>query len=222
MGKRSLQSEAIGQRYGGAVAPGRDLAYSRSASVSRAHQSLAAHQDESACVSCAYSRVDQGYGKGKGTVMSRKPPRRRAAPSSDPDELETTSHSDQDVDLGQVNRGVLWNRLALTQTQLAQMAGLSQRQISRWEAHGLLTPSSSVPGRYNGEDVERVILMQRAIARGYRPTRAAKLASIALTRQVDRDNFAPPSAIATRELLLQIEQSLATLHEMLFPDRAGP
>ncbi len=154
--------------------------------------------------------------------MSRQPPiRRRAIPSSDPDERETDSHSEQEIDLGYVNRGVLWNRLALTQSQLAQMAGLSQRQISRWAAHGLLTPSSSVPGRYNGADVERVILMQRAIARGFRPTRAAQLANIALARQADRDNFSPPSEIATRELLLHIEQSLATLREMLFPDRAG-
>ncbi len=147
------------------------------------------------------------------------PPRRAATPSSTSDELATAPHSEPDIDLGHVNRGILWSRLALTQTQLAQLAGLSQRQISRWAAHGLLPPSSGIPGRYNGEDVERVILMQRAIARGYRPTRAAQLASTALARQADRGDFAPPSESAAHELLFHIEQSMVTLREMLFPDR---
>jgi DNA-binding transcriptional MerR regulator len=154
--------------------------------------------------------------------MSRQlPARRGATSSSDGVELAAGRPSEPDIDLGHVNRGVLWSRLALTQTQLAQLAGLSQRQISRWAAHGLLPPSSGVPGRYNGEDVERVILMQRAIARGYRPRRAAQLASMALARQAGREDFAPPSEIAARELLVHVEQSLATLREMLFSDRTG-
>jgi hypothetical protein len=153
--------------------------------------------------------------QGRDLVMSRQLRARRDAPTPPADELVAAVVDAPD--LGQVDRGVLWQRLALTQTQLAQLAGLSQRQVSRWAAHGLLPASSGLPGRYNGPDVERVILMQRAVARGYRPTRAAQLADEALARE--RGNFASPVEPATYELLLSIEQSLAALRESLFPER---
>jgi hypothetical protein len=127
------------------------------------------------------------------------------------------------IDLGAVDRGTLWSRLMLTQTQLAELAGLSQRQVSRWVAHGLLIPSSRSPDRFNGDAVEKAILMQRAIKRGHRPTQASRIATLALARQMQSEHhFRVPLEPDVREKLLAAQTAIATALEILFPGGAAP
>ena len=126
------------------------------------------------------------------------------------------------LDLGRVDRGVLWSGLALTQTQVAELTGLSQRQVSRWVAHGLLVPSPHHPERFNGDAVEQAILMQRAIARGHRPTQASRLALLALSRQANEEQgFRVPLGNDVREKLLAAQTAILSALEILFPGGAA-
>lgn len=121
------------------------------------------------------------------------------------------------VELGPIDRGVLWGRLRLTQSQLAQLTGLSQRQISRWAAKGYLVAASGSTDRYNGDAVEQVVLMQRAIARGYAPAVAARMASEALAHREDQGNFSAPVSADVYEKLASAQRTLSAAIEVLFP-----
>jgi hypothetical protein len=124
---------------------------------------------------------------------------------------------DEPIDLGSVDRGLMWSRLALTQTQLAELVGLSPRQVSRWVQNGLLVPSSHNADRFNGDAVEVAILMQRAVAHGYRPRRAAQLARLALARQMGREGqFAVPTPDDVREKLIAAQTAIAVALDILF------
>lgn len=154
----------------------------------------------------------------------RKPePNVTATQSAETDDMGEVTEPEEaaqapDIDLGTVERGLLWGRLALTQTQLAELTGLSQRQISRWVAHGLLVPAPHHPDRFNGDAIEQAILMQRAIVRGYRPRQAARLASRALAQQTDHDtNFAVPAGPDAREKLLAARTAITAALDILFP-----
>lgn len=141
-----------------------------------------------------------------------------ASEAIEPAEAGADTEQDTVIDLGTIERGILWGRLALTQTQLAELTGLSQRQISRWVAHGLLVPSPHHPDRFNGDAIEQAILMQRAISQGYRPRRASRLASIALARQTEHDpNFPVPAAPDAREKLVAARTAIAAALDILFP-----
>ncbi len=139
-----------------------------------------------------------------------------------PERSEMAAQPGEAIDLGIVDRGVLWTRLALTQTQLAELAGLSQRQVSRWVSHGLLVPSSRDPDRFNGDAVEQAILMQRAIARGHRPTQASRIATLALAKRINDEGGprVPPSEDA-REKLLSAQTAILAALEILFPGGTG-
>lgn len=135
---------------------------------------------------------------------------------------EAATQPGEMIDLGPVDRGILWSRLALTQTQLAELAGLSQRQVSRWAARGLLVPSSRDPDRFNGDAVELAILMQRAIARGHRPTQASRIAQMALAKHVSgADELRVSAGPDVREKLLAAQAAIQTALEILFPGGAA-
>jgi hypothetical protein len=139
-----------------------------------------------------------------------------------PTRSEAAAQPGDMIDLGPVDRGILWSRLALTQTQLAELAGLSQRQVSRWAARGLLVPSSRDPDRFNGDSVELAILMQRAIVRGHRPTQAARMAQMALAKYLnDTDELRVSAGPDVREKLLAAQTAIQTALEILFPGGAA-
>ena len=46
------------------------------------------------------------------------------------------------------NRGALWSSLALTKTQLAELCGLTTREISHWTSQGYITASGRTLERY--------------------------------------------------------------------------
>ncbi len=64
------------------------------------------------------------------------------------------------------NRGALWLNLALTKTQLADLCGLTTRQIGYWTQRGYLSTSPSHPDRYNGNAVDLCILIKRGLDQG--------------------------------------------------------
>jgi hypothetical protein len=155
---------------------------------------------------------------GPATTTAEPSVSEEASEAIEPEEATAAAEQDRAIDLGTIERGILWGRLALTQTQLAELTGLSQRQISRWVAHGLLVPSPHHPERFNGDAIEQAILMQRAIALGNRPRRASRLASLALAQQTERDpNFPVPAAPDAREKLLAARTAITAALDILFP-----
>ena len=75
-----------------------------------------------------------------------------------------------------VNLSLLWSRLALTGTQLAQLTGLTRRQVEWWRRRGYLPPSPTAPDRFSGDAVTMALLMKQAVEAGHPPARAYELA----------------------------------------------
>ncbi len=82
------------------------------------------------------------------------------------------------------NRGALWLNLALTKTQLAELCGLSTRQIGYWTQRGYLNTSPSHPDRYNGNAVDLCILIKQGLDQGLRFQRALSHARRVLSEEV--------------------------------------
>jgi hypothetical protein len=82
------------------------------------------------------------------------------------------------------NRGALWLTLALTKTQLADLCGLTTRQIGYWTQRGYLSTSPSHPDRYNGNAVDLCILIKQGLEQGLTFQRALSHARRVLTQEV--------------------------------------
>ncbi len=87
------------------------------------------------------------------------------------------------------NRAALWASLSLTQTQVAALCGLSERQVGYWAAQGYLPRSPRDPERYSGDAVDMAILIKQGRQHGLSAYHAAERARAYLaaerTRQPD-------------------------------------
>jgi DNA-binding transcriptional MerR regulator len=72
----------------------------------------------------------------------------------------------RDFSFSPPNRGALWSMLALTKTQLAEICGLTTRQVSHWTSQGYITTSGRNPERYNGDAVDLCVLIKQGLASG--------------------------------------------------------
>ena len=119
------------------------------------------------------------------------------------------------------NRGALWSSLALTKTQLAELCGLTTRQISHWTSQGYITAAGREPERYNGNAIDICVLIKQALANGVPLRRAVALArgyiADELTRQPAAQIIVPPTLLDMREKLRGAEASIAAVLEVVEP-----
>jgi DNA-binding transcriptional MerR regulator len=131
----------------------------------------------------------------------------------------------RNVSLQAPDRGALWAQLALTQTQLAEMTGLTFRQVHHWAERGYLTPSPENPDRYNGDAVDLCVLIKQALRAGMSLHRAVPLAQAYVTEgladQLGREGVASTRVVevvaALREAQAGVETTLAVL-ELVVPE----
>lgn len=117
------------------------------------------------------------------------------------------------------NRGALWSMLALTKTQLAEICGLTTRQVSHWTSQGYITTSGRNPERYNGDAVDLCVLIKQGLSSGIPLKRSVGLArtyiAAELARQPSMNAFEPPALLDMREKLRGAEASIATVLEVV-------
>jgi DNA-binding transcriptional MerR regulator len=127
----------------------------------------------------------------------------------------------QEFTLSMPNRGALWARLALTKTQLAELCGLTARQVSHWTDRGYIPPSPHDPDRYGGDAVDLCVLIKQALQRGIPLRRAVALARAYVADDLAREPT--PAAIATPTLatvrgkLRDAEAAIAAVLEAVEP-----
>lgn len=133
------------------------------------------------------------------------------------------------VSLQAPDRGVLWAKLALTETQIAEMCGLTVRQVSHWAKQGYLTASPEHPDRYNGDAVDLCLLIKQARQAGLPLHLGVDLArayvAAELTGQLAPEDYATTrlTEIATdlRTAQQAINETLTVL-DLVAPAEAGP
>ena len=64
------------------------------------------------------------------------------------------------------DHGALWLRLRLTKRQVAELAGVTERQVGYWTARGYLPTAAGAAGGYNGDAVDLCALIRGALAQG--------------------------------------------------------
>ena len=64
------------------------------------------------------------------------------------------------------NRSALWSSLALTKAQLAELCGVTTRQVSHWTLKGYVATSSHHPDRYSGEAIDLCTLVKQGLDQG--------------------------------------------------------
>ncbi len=113
------------------------------------------------------------------------------------------------------NRGALWSMLALTKTQLAEICGLTTRQVSHWTMQGYITTSGRVKDRYNGEAVDLCILIKQGLSGGMPLKRSVRMArehlAAELALQPGMRAIAPPALLDMREELRGAQSSINTV-----------
>lgn len=127
----------------------------------------------------------------------------------------------KDFTLTPPNRGALWSSLALTKTQLAELCGLTTRQISHWTSQGYITAAGRNPERYNGDAIDFCVLIKQGLHNGLPLRRAVALARThiadELTRQPGMTAIIPPSLLDIREKLRGAEASIAAVLQAVEP-----
>jgi len=119
------------------------------------------------------------------------------------------------------NRGALWSSLALTKTQLAELCGLTTRQISHWTSQGYITASGRTPERYNGDAIDCCVLIKQRLMSGLPLGRAVAQArryiADELTRQPSLQALAPAALLDIREKLRGAEASISSVLQVVEP-----
>jgi hypothetical protein len=117
-----------------------------------------------------------------------------------------------------VNLALLWSRLALTATQLAQLTGLTRRQVEWWRQRGYLPPSPLAADRFSGDAITLALLMGQAVDAGHPPASAYRLATEHLARRLAAGLVeaaaADPSA-RSGAALLELQQRLLATHNTI-------
>lgn len=119
------------------------------------------------------------------------------------------------------NRGVLWSSLALTKTQVAELCGLTTRQVSHWTHQGYVVAAGSRPERYNGDAIDLCVLIKQGLNSGLSLKRSVVLAreyiAEELSRQPGMAAIAPPALHDIREKLRDAEASISAVLEVVEP-----
>lgn len=119
------------------------------------------------------------------------------------------------------NRGALWLNLALTKTQLAELCGLTTRQIGYWTQRGYLTCAPHHPDRYNGNAVDLCILIKQGLDQGLTFQRALAYARRCLKEeaagQPGLDAIGAEDLRAMREQLSNAVAAVAMVLEAVEP-----
>lgn len=119
------------------------------------------------------------------------------------------------------NRSALWARLALTKSQLAELCGVTLRQVSHWTLRGYLTTSSHHPDRYSGEAIDRCMLIKQGLDQGLPLRRAVGQANTFLAADgAQRPGMGAiePAALADIAARLREAQSaVATVLQVVEP-----
>ena len=117
------------------------------------------------------------------------------------------------------NRGALWSSLALTKTQLAELCGLTTRQISHWTSQGYITTSGRNPERYNGDAVDLCVLIKQGLASGIPLKRSVRMAQEYIAQELKTQPgmrvIEPPALLDIREKLRGAEASISTVLEVV-------
>ena len=79
------------------------------------------------------------------------------------------------------NRGALWASLRLTRRQVAQLTGLTERQVGHWLAQGYLPRSVRAPDHLGGDAVDMAVLIRHGLDQGL-PLRQAARAALEAAR----------------------------------------
>jgi DNA-binding transcriptional MerR regulator len=124
------------------------------------------------------------------------------------------------------NRGALWLNLALTKTQLADLCGLSTRQIGYWTQRGYLSTSPSHPDHYNGNAVDLCALIKQGLDQGLRFQHALGHARRVLTEEVTGqrglDSLDAQQLQAIREQLASAVAGMSLVRQSVEPLTAHP
>lgn len=110
------------------------------------------------------------------------------------------------------NRGALWSMLALTKTQLAEICGLTTRQVSHWTTQGYIVTSGRVEDRYSGEAVDLCILIKQGLSGGMPLRRSVRMAreylAAEMAQQPGMRAIEPPALLDMREELRGAQSSI--------------
>lgn len=110
------------------------------------------------------------------------------------------------------NRGALWSMLALTKTQLAEICGLTTRQVSHWTTQGYITTSGRIEDRYSGEAVDLCMLIKQGLTGGLPLKRSVRMAreylAAEMAEQPGMRVIEPPALLDIREELRGAQSSI--------------
>jgi DNA-binding transcriptional MerR regulator len=117
-----------------------------------------------------------------------------------------------------IDRGMLWGHLRLNASQLAELTGVSLRQVMFWSDQGYLPHVPGDARSFTGVGIDTALLLVQARAAGIGLKRAAVLARQYLsdeftgkTRRVD------PGPTALEAGLRALEESARDLREQVAP-----
>lgn len=117
------------------------------------------------------------------------------------------------------NRGALWSMLALTKTQIAEICGLTTRQVSHWTIQGYITTSGRVEDRYSGEAIDLCILIKQGLSSGIPLKRSVRMAreylATEMARQPGMRAIQPPALVEIREQLRGAESAIDTVLQVV-------
>ena len=114
------------------------------------------------------------------------------------------------------NRAALWASLALTETQVATLCGLSQRRIKRWAQHGYLPRSPRHPERYSGDAVDMALLIGQGLGQGLLLGQAVEQARAYLAAERSRQpDLHALDAAALAMIAARLTQADAAVRQVL-------
>jgi len=123
------------------------------------------------------------------------------------------------IEFTQIDRGMLWGHLRLNASQLAELTGVSLRQVMFWSDQGYLPHVPGDARSFTGVGIDTALLLVQARAAGIGLKRAAVLARqylsaefIGKTRQVD------PGPTALGAGLRTLEATARDLREQVAPE----
>ena len=118
----------------------------------------------------------------------------------------------KDFQFEPLQRGVIWAKLSLTAGQVAELAGVSQRQVTYGKRRGFLVAAGTNPERLNGTDVDLCVLMKQPLNAGIPLRRAVDMAhdylQDELMQQAGLPNFSAEELTDVREKLVGASSSI--------------
>lgn len=127
----------------------------------------------------------------------------------------------KDLPLAPPNRSALWSSLQITKTQLAELCGLTTRQVSHWTSQGYLMAAGRNPDRYNGDAIDLCVLVKQGLMSGVPLKRSVAMAREYITHELRQQPslavIVPPTLLDIREKLRGAEASIGTVLQVIEP-----